>query len=1112
MTCKFMKIKLTKVLFYLRKDLLILMMRTFIFLFCTTLFSLTPKHICSQNTKIVIDVDQKVSVDEVFDIIKAQTDYIFIYHEDLFIAAPKVQLKKGVIRLNTLLNQSLSAGDLNVIFKKNNTILINEKTSNTKPQQRRVTGTVTDQSGLPIPGATVLIKGTIRGAVTNLDGQYRITVPNQKNILVFSSLGFEPQDITVGTQTIINVSLNESISALDEVTINAGYYNTTQKETTGSISKIDAKTIEKQPANNPLAAMQGYLSGVNITQDSGDPGGGFNIEIRGKNFLRGGTDPLYIVDGVPFASESLLNGHISSSIVPGSPLNLINPSSIESIEVLKDADATAIYGSRGANGVVLITTKKGKTGKTQIKINITSGVSSLARFVDLLNTEQYIEMRKEAYTNDGIALDNLPSHGFDLSEWDQDRYTDWQKVLIGGTAYRNTAQLSLSGGNEQTQFLLSGSYQNETTVYIGDSNYGKTSVHSRINHQSMNKNLQVSFTMDYTADDNQLLATGLTENAYSLPPNAPALYDENGDLNWEGWNNDFKNPAAQLERKVRAQSNNLLLNSVISYQLLPNLVLKANLGYTDYDGEAYRTSPHTQFNPAFGNTSATSSSLFISNALAQSWIVEPQLNWQKDWGKASLDLLMGSTFQQRQSKEQSFVGFGFVSNSQILNLKAANRIGVFSFSEAEYKYQSVFGRLNFKWADKYIMNLTGRRDGSSRFGPAKQFGDFGAVGAAWIFSEEIFLKESPILSFGKLRSSYGVTGSDNIGDYKFYDAYSISHHSTNYDGSGLEFKGLFNPNYAWEENKKFEVALELGFFQDRLFLTTAWYQNRSSNQLISTSLPYTTGFDSINSNFDATVENTGLEVDFRAINIQNKDFKWTTTFNISVPKNKLLKFDGLEASAFRHELVVGQPLSIKKLFHTTGVDPESGLHQFEDYNGDGVIELGQTSLDRGWVEHTAPKFYGGLGNTLNYKNWSLDAFFQFKKHRAIGFLQQIVSAPGTSGNRLVSVLNRWQQVGDVAPEQRYTAGTDLAAFSAYYSLYDQSNAIYTDASFIRLRNVSLTYSFPKTESGAMDASIYLQGSNILTLTKYKGPDPDQADQAAFLPLLKQFTLGLQLGF
>ncbi|GAA3623393.1 TonB-dependent receptor [Flavivirga jejuensis] len=1003
------------------------------------------------------------------------------------------------------------------------TIINEDKANHSKAQQQIVTGTITDQSGFPIPGATVLIKGTTTGTGTNLDGQYSLTVPDPANILVFSSLGFETQEITVGNHlsagqagTTINVSLKEGVSSLNEVTINAGYYNTFQRETTGSIYKMNAKTIEKQPVSNPLAAMQGYIPGVNITQYSGVSGSGFNIEIRGKNFIRkdfnpGSTHPLFIVDGVPYASQSLGDIKISGQIVPGgeiSPLNLINPASIESIEVLKDADATAIYGSRGANGVVLITTKKGKTGKVRMEVHVSTSLAAVphSSFADLLNTEQYLEMRLEAIANGGYTLETLPAilkrGANDLYTWNQERYTDWQDVLIGDTAYRKRAQLSFSGGNEQTQFLISGGYQNETTVYIGDSNYRKVSVHNNINHQSVNKRFQINGTMQYASDDNQLpgFSSRFTDLAHRLPPNAPALYDEKGDLNWE--NNTFGNPLGQLEAKYRSQTSNLIMNWDVSYALMPALVFKANLGYTGYSMDLYKTNPASQYAPSPSRSSKTSSVL-TNTVSSQSWIVEPQINWQKDWEKVSINILLGTTFQKQKSNQISHHGLGFPSYSQILDLSAADQTSVLLDEDSVYNYQAVFGRININWDDTYILNLTGRRDGSSRFGPGKQFGNFGAVGVAWLFLKESLFK---VLSFGKLRGSYGITGSDTIEDYGFYNSYETSGGS--YNGSTLELASLFNPDFFWEANQKFEAALELGFFKDRVLLTTAWYRNQSSNQLVEVPLPGTTGFSFINDNFDATVENTGLEIDFQSVNIQNNHFKWTTTFNISVPKNKLVKFDGLENSTYKDKLALGKPINIVKLFHTIGVNPDTGLYQFEDYNKDDEI----SSPDRQWIEDTAPKFYGALNNTISYKNWSLEVFFQFKKQRSVNTLSDRLGAPGAGpDNQPVSVLNRWQHVGDDTLIRRYTIGNLDSEINNNYNLYNKSNAIYTDASFIRLRNVSLIYTIPKANIPGMDIRICLQGQNLLTFTKYGSGDPEQTNNS-YLPLLRQFTLGMQLGF
>jgi len=558
---------------------------------------------------------------------------------------------------------------------------------------------------------------------------------------------------------------------------------------------------------------------------------------------------------------------------------------------------------------------------------------------------------------------------------------------------------------------------------------------------------------------------------------------------------------AQLERKFRQQNNNLLINTMLSYRLTPALEFKTSLGYTDYRMELYSTRPHTTHNPIEKLTSE-SSTVITSNASSQSWIVEPQMNWNTNWSKAGLEILIGVTFQHRETNSINHRAFNFPSNSQILNLSAAAVVEVTSDEDSEYRYQSVFGRLNFNWDKKYIINVTGRRDGSSRFGPGRQFGNFWAVGAAWLFSEEGFIKDNGLLSFGKFRSSYGITGSDNIGDYGFFDSYTIS--AAPYNGSALLPTGLFNPSYAWEENKKFEAALELGFFRDRFRLNVAWYRNRSSNQLVGIPLPGTTGYPSVNANFDATVQNTGLEVDFRSINIQNGHFKWTTTFNISVPRNKLVKFDGLEASTFANQYVVGQPLSIVKTYHSLGVNPDTGVREFEDYNGDGIVSIG-SSVDRQWIEDIGPKFYGGFGNTFNYNNWTFDAFFEYKQHRNSNTLVAHIGRFGSNTN--ISALDRWQQVGD----QTQIGKATLNLSNDFGSRFLGSDA-YENTFFIRLRNIALTYRLPKAYSNGMDISIYLQGQNLLTFTKYKGVDPNSFTVNNQLPILKQFTLGLNLGF
>jgi len=966
--------------------------------------------------------------------------------------------------------------------------------------QQIITGNVTDATG-PLPSVTVTIKGTTISTVTDEKGDFSIPA-NPTDILVFSFLGFASQEILVGNQTSLKIVMTEDSTQLQEVTINAGYYSVKEKERTGSISRITSKDIETQPVTNVLATMQGRMAGVNVTQTTGVPGGGFNIEIRGLNSLRSnGNNPLYVIDGVPYSSDPIGTG-INSNVLPTqpSPLNSINPDQIESIEVLKDADATAIYGSRGANGVVLITTKRGKAGKTRVTASLAQGVGVVTRKMDLLSTKDYLEMRQEGYANDGITT--APDYAYDANgTWSATRNTDWQKKLIGGTAEFTDMNASLSGGNELTQFLVSANFNKQGTVYPKDYDYKKGNLHLNLNHQSEDKRFKSSFTVGYTIQDNNQPRLDITYSALTLSPNAPELYMDNGALNWE--NNTFENPLGQLEGTYTAKTYDLIGNVSLSYQLTDGLQLKSNFGYTQLLNRENTTSPSTRFNPSFGYTSA-SSTLFASEAQRRSWIIEPQLNWKHDWEKLQFEALAGSTFQSQNSYQLVQYARGFPSNSLINNLASASTISTRVSDHTEYRYQAAFGRVNFNYDGRYILNFTGRRDGSSRFGDDKRFANFGAIGAAWVFSEEEFLKND-FLSFGKLRGSYGSTGNDQIGDYQYLDTYTSSGNS--YNGViGLQPTQLYNPNFGWETNKKLEGALELGFLHDRVFVTAAYYRNRSSNQLTGIPLPATTGFSSIQGNLNATVLNYGTEFTLRTVNVKTKDFDWTTSFNVSFLRNKLLEFPDLESSTYAFDYVVGQPLFIKRAYHYTGVDPQTGLYTFEDVNGDGSY----TSLDdKKTIVDLNPEFFGGFQNSVRYKRWNLNFLFQFVKQQNYD-TSVLFGVPGSASNQPTSVMDRWQQPGDIASHQMFTEGNNGEAVDAYYRFVDSDGGL-TDASFVRLKNLSISYDLPDNIAKNLHCRIFAEGQNLLTFTPYKGADPEFR-QTGYLPPLRVMTVGLQFSF
>ncbi|UFH34913.1 SusC/RagA family TonB-linked outer membrane protein [Flavobacterium acetivorans] len=971
-------------------------------------------------------------------------------------------------------------------------------------QQNQISGTITDGKN-PLPGVTIAIKNRVNFAVlSDFDGKF-ILEAKANDTLVVSYIGYKTAIIPINYRKNIHIQLQEDITSLQEVRINAGYYSVKEKERTGSIARITAKDIETQPVTNVLAAMQGRMAGVSISQTTGAPGGGFNVQIRGINSLRAeGNSPLYIVDGVPYNSQSLGDSQTSGAILAGtfSPLNSINPSDIASIEVLKDADATAIYGSRGANGVILITTKRGIGGQTKLSIHSYSSIGKVTAGMKMMNTGEYLKMRKEAFANDGIT--SYPANAYDINgTWDKTRYTDWRKELIGNTAFFNNLQATLSGGSTSTQYLISGTYHKETTVFPGDDHYNKAMVHSNLTHRSDDEKFNVNLSVSYSNNKNTIKASDLTSQVYKLAPNAPSLYKDDGSLNWE--NGTFQNPLANSLSQYENNTASLIANSVIAYKLLPSLEFKTSLGYNDSQLKETRTTPSTIYNPIYGVTSA-SATLLLNNGTRSSWIIEPQINWTNQWSENTLSILLGSTFQSEKSDRYSILGTGFASNSLINSLGAATTLRVTNNQISEYRYQAFFGRINYSLKDKYIINLTGRRDGSSRFGLGNRFAGFGAVGAAWLFSNEDFVvRHTPWLNFGKLRGSYGTTGSDQIGDYQFLDTYSISNNS--YNGvTGLQPTRLFNPHFGWETNKKLELALELGLLKDRIFLTAAWYRNRSSNQLVGIPLPATTGFSLMQANLDATIQNTGIEGDLRTVNFKNKNSSWLTTFNLSIPKNKLLEFKGLEKSTYANTYVIGESVNILKGFHYLGIDPSSGIYTFKDYDNDGQISA---PSDRQFINDVSQKWFGGIGNLINYKSWEMDFLFQFVKQEGRNY-KYAMGFAGVMSNMPLYALNHWPANGNNSEIQLYGTGANSAAVDAYYR-YISSNAAFSDASFARLKSISIAYKIPSKQIKSFSGKIYLQGQNLLTITNYKGADPEN-QSTSFLPPLRQYTMGVQLDF
>jgi TonB-linked SusC/RagA family outer membrane protein len=1043
--------------------------------------------------------------------IRKQTGYLYSIMDEYSDKALKVNISVNQVPLEEALamvfrDQPLSYTiiERTIVVKQKTVAAVTPVTPSDAARIIKVEGEVMNMEGQPLSGASVTIKGTNKSVLTNERGEFSFTaIPADAQLLV-SYIGYAPKQVPIQEGQKIRVALAVADNTLDQSVVIA-YGTTTRRLNTGDVSTVKSEEIEMQPINNPLEAIEGRVPGLFITQQSGMPGTNFNVQIRGQNSIANGNDPLYVIDGVPYPSQEL-----GSGIHFGSPLNFINPSDIESIDVLKDADATAIYGSRGANGVILVTTKKGKTGSLRGNINMSSGIGQVGHFMHLMNTSQYLQMRREAITNDGDSLSDPNLYAPDLLLWDTTRYTDWQKKLIGGTAHYTDIQASISGGSLNTQYLFGGGYHKQTTVFPGNYADQKGSIHFNITTASNDQKLKLSLSGAYMIDQMNL-PSDLT-SSISLAPDAPSVYKSDGTLNWEpnaSGSSTWYNPFSNLLLLYKANSNNLVSNGTISYKLLRGLEFKASGGYTNLEIKETNASPIASYDPSLKKT--TGSNYFADNNI-HSWILEPQLNYQNasKWG--SVDVLIGSTLLQSTSNGQRISATGFSSDALLYDILAATKLTGAYITNAVYKYNAMFGRVNYKWQDKYIIDLTARRDGSSRFGPGRQFANFAAVGAAWIFSKEYFVQQTlSFLSFGKFRGSYGTTGNDQIGDYHFLDLYRSGGYT--YQGvSTLYTNSLSNPNFAWEKNKKLEGGVDLGFLHDRILFTANYFWNRSSNQLLQYVLPSITGFASITENLPAVVQNTGWEFIFNSTNVKTNSFRWTSSFNITIHKNALISFPNFSTSGYQTLFVIGKPLSVIQAYHAIGVNDTTGVYQFDSksdtYNPSYLT-------DRTKLIDINPKFYGGLQNTFQLGGFQLDIYLQFVKQTGLNYLYQFsANPPGFEGyNAPAAILNNWKHPGSHSNFQQFTQ-TYGNAYNAYSSYLNASDLSYTDASYIRIKNVSISYLLPKKWIGRMhlqSCKFYLQAENLVTFTNhYQGLDPE-TQSVSSLPLLRTITTGLQIG-
>jgi len=1098
---------------------LLLVMKLTIFLMTITFLQVSATAF-SQKINLK---EKNVSIDKVLSQIQDQSGYEFFYNASALKQAGTVTINLKDATVQDALDELFRNKPFSYSLD-NNTITIKEKPTNFLDKLKDkvkefiaatdVTGRVIDENNQPLSGATVTVKGTNNVTTTDLNGFFTLKQVQPDAIIVITFIGYDKKELPAAAN-MGTIKLNTASSPLDEVKVMA-YTRESERLSVSNSVTIKGADINNQPVQNPLLALEGRVPGLFITPSNGLPGSGVSVRIQGQNSIQSGNDPLYVIDGVPYPSQTLSTTGIGAFLGKssgtqqggyGSPMSYINPNDIESISVLKDADATAIYGSRAANGAIIIITKKGKAGPTKMDVNLQQGWGKVPRELDLMNTQQYVQMRNEAIKNDNIAID--PIYDSDINGlWNTNKYTDWQKVLIGGTAQYSNANLNISGGSPNIQYLIGGTYNRQTSVFPGNFADQKGAMHVSLNSTSQNQRFKMQFTASYLADNNQLPSADLTSSALTLAPNAPSPLNTDGTLNWalnSAGSTSWNNPLQYLYATYQIKSDNLISNTVLSYTILPGLDIRTSLGYNSLGIDEYQAQ-RAQFYPPYIltllGTHARRAAYSYNNI--DTWIVEPQISYKTNIAKGNLQILLGGTIQQNNSKGLNLSGVGYNSDALLTDYLSADVKSVNSTVQSTYKYDAIFGRINYAWEDKYLLDLTARRDGSSRFGAANQFHDFGSVGLGWIFSEESLFKNVPFLSFGKIRASFGTTGSDQIGDYQYLNLYRTVSTAVSYQGvTGVASNGLPNPYLQWEETKKLQAGLDLGFLKDRILFTINYIYNRSSNELASYQLPSIAGA-SITENLPGTVQNTAWELSATTVNVKKGDFRWTTGINLTVPKNKLVAWSG---TGIGTTYFIGQPIGSILRYHFLGVDPTTGQFQVADSHGNPTSTPNQ-STDEKTLINPFPKYYGGVQNGFSYKGFSLDFLFQFARQTKQNFYFG-PSLPGTYNfNEPVWILDRWQKPGDVAPFQRYNSDYN---FYSQYSNALNSDAAYSDVFYARLKNLSLSYTLPSEliqKIHFQSCKLFVQGENLFTISNFKGLDPETG--VTSLPPLRILTVGLQI--
>ncbi|MEQ9231852.1 MAG: SusC/RagA family TonB-linked outer membrane protein, partial [Cyclobacteriaceae bacterium] len=875
--------------------------------------------------------------------------------------------------------------------------------------QRTVSGKVTDESGEGLPGVNVVIKGTTTGVTTDLDGNYQISVPDDNTVLVFSSVGMATQEVTVGAQTVIDLGMAIDATELQEVVV-TGYGVESKRDLTGSIANVKAEEINYTTLQSFDKAIQGRAAGVQVQAASGQPGGGVNILIRGQGSLSN-NQPLYIVDGIQVNTNDVA-GQGSDNVLAG-----VNPNDIESIEILKDAASAAIYGAQSANGVVIITTKKGQLNSTNVELSYQYGVTKPIGQYDVMNAQQLATLKAESFENAGLgAAAAYPQFGNPEDPSTLTPY-NWVDAMFNDPAPMSIFNARISGGTDKTRFYLSLSSEKQDGQII-QSTWDRQTMRLNMNHQASDK-LSFGSTLGVTRQhffgsiENGNFVNGPFQAMYLLQPNSPAV-DENGEYNTypahlgtTGAGHQFNYNILQGVREERREAyiGQVLASLNTSYKITDFLTFSAFGGVDWVDSRSRNERPPTI--PAFAPLNGQ---VFQDDRSQINWNANTTLAFNETFGSDhNVSLLIGAEWKEdiRERFDATVRNFGngeflrqFDEGSQFLDVNGdINKFSRFgAFTRATYNYKN-----------KYYINGTLRRDGNSKFGATTRFGTFYSVGASWRLIEENFMAGIGILDDLKLRFSYGELGNANpIGDYEAISAYAGQRQ---YNGIGGQVLNLANDAVTWEVSQQLNLGVDFGIWGNRLTGSFDYFKNDTEAQLFDVPLTDDVG-GSVRSNVGA-VRNSGVEVELSSVNYDQGGFKWVSSFNITFTKNELLSLPG-GIDTLGTSLIVGQPVDFFWGVDFVGVNPANGLPLYR--TRDGSLEYGNLGADDAYIIGSPiPDAYGGFGNTFSFKGLSLDVFFQYQLGNEAfnSDLYNLAYAGASNDNQLVSQLDRWQQPGDI---------------------------------------------------------------------------------------------------